>query len=295
MKITLDTLSDEEISTLAKIRLSVTAHLVAAAASVDKELIALCSAPFGLTLSAIGVRGKARLVCGNGRVAAWFGEEPDGLGGGPSGGKLVFASARACARALAGGRGTILPLPTSPAFGRALRFFKTAAVRAPQMLRSPDLPAQDKARLLLTATLRGLEAVAGDSYLEKRMHHFPDGRVQIEAGDARFLLEKKGRAIRVGGTARDGAGGTQIAAKTALDGFGAAPPRGAETRGPDAFLTFASPGAAIAVLAGKRQAVVALGAGEVAIAGLLPLVQGLFAVLDRLSWYLGVSIGEEEK
>jgi len=44
------------------------------------------------------------------------------------------------------------------------------------------------------------------------------------------------------------------------------------------------------VLSGKRQAVVALGSGEVHIEGLLPLVQGLFAVLDRLSWYLGVEV-----
>jgi hypothetical protein len=34
---------------------------------------------------------------------------------------------------------------------------------------------------------------------------------------------------------------------------------------------------------------VALGAGEVTVSGLLPLVQGMFAVLDRLAEYLAVS------
>ncbi|HCO48237.1 MAG TPA: hypothetical protein DIT55_01870, partial [Spirochaetaceae bacterium] len=67
------------------------------------------------------------------------------------------------------------------------------------------------------------------------------------------------------------------------------------TRSTDAILRFSSPESALAILSGKRQAVVALGAGEVTIAGLLPLVQGLFSVLDRLSWYLGVTIGEKGK
>jgi len=56
------------------------------------------------------------------------------------------------------------------------------------------------------------------------------------------------------------------------------------------LLSFAHYRSAIDVLSGKRQAVVALGSGEVRIEGLLPLVQGLFAVLDRLSWYLGVEL-----
>ena len=45
---------------------------------------------------------------------------------------------------------------------------------------------------------------------------------------------------------------------------------------------------AVAVFSGARPAVVALGCGEVSIQGLLPLVQGLFAVLDRLGAYMGV-------
>jgi hypothetical protein len=285
MKRNIDALSREEAAILAGIRMSVTAHLVAEAAAVDNNLTALCAAPFTLTLAAAGVQGKAKLICRDGEISAWFGDRhgdrhDDGHGfsaKGAAGGMLLFPSARACARSLAGGRGMIIPLPFGAAFPRALRFFKTAAGRAPELLRSPDLPAPIKARLLLSATVHGLAAVAGDPWLKKRMHHFPDGIVRIVAGDALFLLEKKGRSIRVLGNATEGAQGAD------------------PSRTPDATLRFSSPESAIAVLSGKRQAVVALGAGEVTIAGLLPLVQGLFSVLDRLSWYLGVVIGEEGK
>ncbi len=281
MKRKIEALSREEKAILAGIRLSVTAHLVAEVAAVDKDLAVLCKAPFTLSLAAAGVPGRAKLICRDGAISVWFGDRHgDELGAstkGAAGGMLLFPNARACARSLAGGRGVIIPLPFGIAFPRALRFFKAAASRAPALLRSPDLPPTIKARLLLAATVHGLSAVAGDSWLEKRMHHFPDGIAQVVAGDALFLLEKKGRMIRV--LENEPNGRSDAAA----------------LRIPDAILTFSSPESAIAVLSGKRQAVVALGAGEVTIAGLLSLIQGLFSVLDRLSWYLGVGVGEDEK
>ncbi len=60
---------------------------------------------------------------------------------------------------------------------------------------------------------------------------------------------------------------------------------------PNARLLFRDAAAAIAVFTGARPAVVALGAGEVTIGGLLSLVQGLFAVLDRLGAYMAVKCG----
>ena len=237
---------------------------MAEACGIDPKLKALCEKPFSLTLATAGVPGAAHIVCSGTSVSASFGARPAGV----SSGFLLFPSARACARALSGGSGLILPLPIGPGFGRALRFFKAAAGRAPELLRSKDTASQDKARLLLAATFHGLAAVAPDPYLEKRMEHIPDGIVEARAGSAAMFAEKLGPAIRV------------------LD----PPPPGVA----DALLSFASPESAIAVLTGKRQAVVALGTGEVAIAGLLPLVQGLFSVLDRLSWYLDVE-NEEEK
>ena len=247
---------------------------------MDAGLMALCDRSFSLSLAAIGVPPRARLDCRDGKVTAWFGEEPAGSPKGAAGGMLLFSSARACARSLAGGRGLVLPLPFGAAFPRALQFFRTAASRSPELLRSPEVASFAKARLLLAASMYGIAAVAGDPYLAKRMGHFPDGIVQIGSGETIFLLEKKGRAIRV-------LGGESSAHAT--DGVTAA------IHKPDAILSFSSPESAIAVLSGKRQAVVALGSGEVTIAGLLPLVQGLFAVLDRLSWYLGVVIGEGKK
>ena len=191
MNTSINSLSGEELVLLAGIRLSVTVHLAAAAAAIDGELGALCGKSFSLSLSAIGVGDRARLDCSGGRVAACFGERPAAAARGSPGGMLVFPSA------LAGGRGAILPLPFGPAFPRALRFFKAAAGKVPQLLRSPEVSSRDRAGLLLAASLHGLSAVAGDSWLEKRMLHFPDGTVRIEAGDAVFFVEKKGRGIRV--------------------------------------------------------------------------------------------------
>lgn len=277
----IEALSFGEASILAGIRMSVTVHLMAEAAAVDSSLSGLCAAPFSLSLVAAGVRGRARLTCREGKVSAWFGDRHDdrhgGSAKGAAGGMLLFPSAHACARALAGGRGMIIPFPYGLAFPRALRFFKAAASRAPALLRSPDLFPSIKARLLLAATVHGLAAVADDPWLEKRMGHFPDGIVRIGAGEVLFLLEKRGRSIEVLENATEGVENSGL------------------SRAPDAILRFSSPESAIAVLSGKRQAVVALGAGEVSIAGLLPLVQGLFSVLDRLSWYLGIVIGEEGK
>jgi hypothetical protein len=113
------------------------------------------------------------------------------------------------------------------------------------------------------AAVRGLAAVgSSDPALAERLAHVPDGSVAVVA-DGSFSLgvEKRGRLIM----ASDAAPGQ-----------------------PSARLEFAGPESALAVLSGKRQAVVALGAGEVAIRGLLPLVQGLFGILDRMAEYLAV-------
>ena len=59
------------------------------------------------------------------------------------------------------------------------------------------------------------------------------------------------------------------------------------------WLAFRDPGAAVAVLSGKKSAVTALGACDASIRGLVPLVQGLFAVLDRASRYLAVKADKE--
>lgn len=256
MKGTILSLSKIETKVLAGVRLSVTVHLIAEAAALDSELRGLCEKPFSFALKAIGVRGAAYVRARAGRAEAFTGKRPEG----PVSVALVFPTATGCARVLSGAGGFVLPVPLGPGFAKAAGFFKTAAGRAQEILRSPETRPDDRARLLLVATLRGLEAVSADPYLDKRMEHIPDGTVTVKAGATTMWAEKIGHTIRVLDT--------PLSIR------------------PQAALSFSGAESAIAVLSGKRQAVVALGSGEVSTAGLLPLVQGLFAVLDRLSWYL---------
>jgi len=175
---------------------------------------------------------------------------------------LFFPGAASAVRVLSGNKGAVVPVPLGLGAFKALAFFRKASGRATELLRERKTPEDVRARLMLAATLHGLEVVASDSYLARRMEIIPEGMVAVRAGEIEYFVEKRGNAIHV------------IEAQ----------------RNPDAVLSFADYKSAIEVLSGKRQAVVALGSGEVRIEGLLPLVQGLFAVLDRLSWYLGVSL-----
>jgi hypothetical protein len=256
----IDGLLPEELAVLARIRLAVTAHLVALAGSADEELKKLYQGrAFCLCLSAPRLP-RAYIYSDGERLSAYTG------GGKPETGlrslTLRFTSVRSCVSMLSGSGGSVIPVPTGKGAGTALAFFKKAAVRAPQILGDPEASKDLKARLLTAAALHGLSQAALDHGLEDRLSHVPDGKAAIETDGAfSFTLEKRGFSI------------------------------GIENRAPEdpqARLVFRDPEAAIAVLSGKRQAVVALGSGEVRIHGLLPLVQGLFAVLDKLGEYLAV-------
>jgi hypothetical protein len=263
VKKSLDGLTKREAETLAGVRLSTTMHLVALAAGADEALRAMAlHHPFVLVLSAPGLP-RAGISTRGGRIAAWSGGEPKPAGSGLPSLVLRFASAKASARVLGGGGGTPLPLPLGPGALAALGFFRAAAARVPVMLKDPATDGALKARMLCEAALRGLaEVAARDPGLDERMHHMPDGSVAVEAPGAFSLgLKKTGRRIEVLDTA---------------------------PRSPNARLSFRDASSAVAVFSGSRPAVVALGAGEVAIRGLLPLIQGLFAVLDRLGDYLAV-------
>jgi len=181
---------------------------------------------------------------------------------------LYFPSAVAAMKVLSGAKGLAIPLPLGAGAFGALAFFRRASSRATEMLRDPATPGNIKARLLLAATLFGLEAIAGESYLARRMHIVPDGAVRVSVEEIEYFVVKNGNSIRVLRTVA-----------------GSSAPVHA-----DAELSFSDCRSAIEVLSGARQAVIALGSGQVRIEGLLPLVQGLFAVLDRLSWYMGVEL-----
>lgn len=263
MKRYIDCLSRGEISTLAAIRLSTTAHLVALAAEADPELRAMASGrSFALALSAPGL--PAACVSSRGAsVRAWSGGEARPVGAGRASLVLRFASLRAAARTLGGGVGTPLPLFLGPGAFAALAFFRAAAARLPSMLEDPSIDSAVKARLYAEAALRGLaEVAARDPGVEERLRHAPDGSVAVEAVGAFAMgLRKSGRRIEL---------------------LPAAP------ESPNARLIFRDAETVVAVFSGARPAVVALGASELSIRGFLPLVQGLFAVLDRLGDYLAV-------
>jgi hypothetical protein len=259
----LDALGEEETLTLAGVRLSTTAHLVALAAQADPDLMASASArPFVLALSAPGLP-VACVSTRGGSVRAWSGGEPRPVGAGHASLVLRFASPRAAARVLGGGGGMPLPLLLGPGAFAALAFFRQAAARVPAMLGDASVEPSVKARMLAEAALRGLaEVAARDPGIEERLHHVPDGTAAVEVGDSFSIgLRKSGRRIEVLGVVPES---------------------------PNARLSFRDAASAVAVFSGARPAVVALGAGEVAIRGFLPLIQGLFAVLDRLGAYLAV-------
>lgn len=276
MLMKLSQLTEEEKAILARLKAWLALQLAAEAFRNDASLRELGpvggvslklkimqngAAGHGENTDSIGRRSTATNLASNTQLLVKKGIASVGVRGWPQL-VLFFPGREAAIKVLSGGKGAALPVPLSPGAFKALRFFKKASGRATELLREAQTPDMVRARLLLTATLHGLEAVSGDSYLERRMLIVPDGIVAVRVGQIEFFVAKRGRCITVMESARH----------------------------PDAVLSFSDYQSAIKVLSGKRQAVVALGFGEVKIEGLLPLVQGLFAVLDRLSWYLGVSV-----
>lgn len=186
---------------------------------------------------------------------------------------LFFPGAASAVKVLSGLKGIAIPLPLRPGAFEALDIFRSASRNAMDLLQVPETPERVKARLLLTATLYGIEAIAQESYLQRRMQIIPDGIVHVIVQEDSFSIHKQGDRIEVHGS------GAHRAQNE---------PNDLAYTNSDARLIFVDYRSAMEVLSGKREAVVALGSGHVRIEGLLPLVQGLFAVLDRLSWYMGV-------
>lgn len=293
MNTTLSQLSSEEKAVLARLKAWLALQLAAEAVRNDEGLRRACPAA-GVSLK-LAIRGAGRVDDGGASTRnGGAGDASMGTSGASDASKdttsaggsgaamqlrakdgrawigaaawpqlvLFFPGPEAAIRVLSGSAGMAIPLPLRPGAFKALAFFKKASSSANELLHSAETPADVRARLLLVATLHGLEAVAGDTYLARRMEIIPDGVVAVRAGEIEYFVEKRREGIHVAATPQQA----------------------------DAVLSFADYRSAIDVLSGKKQAVVALGSGDVRIEGLLPLVQGLFAVLDRLSWYLGVGL-----
>lgn len=264
MKTNFAHLSPEEKSIVARLKASLALHLVEEASASDAGLQTICP-PGGVSMK-LGIRGAGPALGLRVPQTSQILPTPPGR---PSL-LLFFPNREAAVRVLSGAKGTVIPVPLGAGAFAALAFFRKASGRATELLRAPDTSEATRARLLLAATLYGLEAIAGESYLERRMQIVPDGVVGVRAGEIAYRVTKRGRTIQIQNNV--------------------APAPASDSPRPAALLSFAGYRSAIDVLSGKRQAVVALGSGEVHIEGLLPLVQGLFAVLDRLSWYLGVEV-----
>jgi len=264
MKKSLDDLSAEELHVLARIKCAVTANVISAAAALGCfNVPARGSTPFCLALKAPGC--DPAYICFDGKDVKAFsgGARPSTRGRSLI---LRFSSARSAVSVLSGGGGTVLPIPVGRGAFAALRFFRQGASKAPLLISDPATPQNLKAHLLAAAALYGVSQAATDPGLAERLSEVPDGIASVEApGSFSYSLEKRGTAVRV------------------LDEV---------SENPQVRLIFKDPSAAVAVFTGRRPAVIALGSGEVVMEGLLPLIQGLFSVLDRLSEYLAVQIGK---
>jgi len=240
--------------------------------------------------------GKFSLRIGS-RVLGYFGIDSDGkeiLSFGPpvppvgppagiSSLTLWFPAPRDATAVLTGTPGgKAIPIPGSFAAGRALSFFRIAGKKVSAALAGTDQdtapvagPAMQRAILLLNAVVRGIVEVANhDPAVADRRAHMGFGTIELRIEDDppySLTIDATEEKLQAVDTETDYAMRGEIPASPGS---------------PSVCLSFSSPAAAIEVLSGAADAVVALGTGAVRIRGRLPLVQNLFPILDRLGEYM---------
>jgi hypothetical protein len=244
-------------STTAQVRSGVVAALVVATTHRDEALRrSLPQGRFGLDLVAPGLHRRLRFA--------------DGLASEASGGRadatLWFPREQDIIATLAGGSGRVVPLPGGLGFTRAVAAFKASTGRVGELmaLDGDALEAQleTAAALILAAALRGVcEVGMHDDWTAARSRRMPDGIIAVQAGDLRGWVQREGPRMTAGG--------------------GDAPARA------NAVLDLRSPRIAHGLLSGKIDAMAALGTGEVAIRGRLPLVRTLLPLLARFGEVMG--------
>lgn len=249
---------------VARVRSGVVCALICAVTDLDETLRrSLPRGRFGLTLSgAPGVRRRLRF--------------DDGLavesGRGGSAVNLRFAGAAAMASALGGGKGTVIPLPTSPNFLKAVKAFMASSERVGELSARREFANDEEKEavtdMLMTAALRGvIETARTDPWTASRSSKMPDGLVELKV-EGTVL---KGWIRRRGAVWESGRG---------------------EAPGPvNSRLTFADLDTAFGLFTGNVVALHALGRGTVSIRGRIPMIQTLFPLLDRFSeimkWHHG--------
>lgn len=171
---------------------------------------------------------------------------------------------------LSSGKSKMFPVIKSAKAFSIINDFKKLTKRIPLYMNPEDNFLNENFRfithLLMCAALRGIKEVAeNDSYTETRVATIPDGLISVKVeGDAGLeaLIEKNNRGFSV---------------YSCSDG-----------RTPNAVLSFSSVETAHRLFTGKLNAVEALGTSEIKIRGRIPMIQGLFPIMDRLSFYMSI-------
>ncbi|MDC7227584.1 MAG: hypothetical protein PQJ61_12535 [Spirochaetales bacterium] len=171
---------------------------------------------------------------------------------------------------LSGRKSRMIPIIKTFKAGGIISSFKSLTSRIPVYMNAEGTFLEDNftfiTRLLICAALRGIKEVAeNDPYVSDRVAGIPDGIIALHVEGCSELearIKKHGGSFTVL-TGRD------------------------ETI-PNAALTFNSPETAYNLFTGKINAVVALGTSDVKIRGRIPMIQGLFPILDRLSFYMAI-------
>ncbi len=201
---------------------------------------------------------------------------PEGLrrkvsfNGGRSGVSLFFPRWQNMTSLLSGEKGTVIPLPSGTAFPKAVKAFqKAAGAVASAMGEKPvdgDVEGlEKKTRLLLTAALRGVcEVYNYDHWVDVKARNIPAGRIGVRVADR-----------------------PDMCGVLTLDGKTMTLSRRDYTDRVNAVLEFRDPSVCYAVLTGAEPALGALGDGRVMIRGRLPMIQGLFPLLDRFGEIMG--------
>ena len=240
--------------TVARVRSGVICALVCAATELDESLReGLPQGRFTLTLS--GPSGiRRRLTFNNGRAVEIERESSAVV--------LRFISIEAMARALGGGKGTVIPLPLSPLFMKAVKAFIASSGHVGTLSSTRDFANDSEKRivteLLMTAALRGVaETAMTDSWTAPKSSAMPDGVVElkVDESDLSGWIQKSGDLWRAG--------------------------RGTPPAKANARLSFADMDTAFGLFTGSVAALKALGRGNVTIRGKVPMIQVLFSLLDR--------------
>ncbi|MDC7240720.1 MAG: hypothetical protein PQJ50_10200 [Spirochaetales bacterium] len=186
------------------------------------------------------------------------------FGGGTSGAALKFVSCEAMADTLNGGRGAFIPLPTGVGFTKAIKAFQSCAGAVSSAMshvpEDTDIPGiEKKTILLLTAALRGVSEVYNhDHWVCYKAAAIPAGKIAVIIKD------------------RPDIAGT-LTVESKVMSYAA----GTDTGSANAVLEFADIETCYGVLSGKLAAMGELGSGKVMLRGKLPMIQGLFPLLDR--------------